>query len=119
MNSDEMLPLCVVKFLPDAYFRPAGLPNVIARVPVWIRIKHAISEARLDHATTLLKGLFEASPFFNASHASRTSCVSHKTTPSIFRPLGILPSSHHSSNFVSDTANAAAASPRRSANLGS
>jgi hypothetical protein len=52
------------------------------------------------------------------SHASKISCVSQRTTPSIFRPLGIRPSVHHSSNFVVDTARDAAASSRRSAKRG-
>jgi transposase len=63
--------------------------------------------------------LFAVPPFFSASHASRTSWLSHNTTPSIFRPFGIRPSRHHSSNFVSETAKEAAASSRLSTKRGS
>ena len=44
--------------------------------------------------------------------------MSHRTTPSIFLPLGIRPSAHHSSNLVVDTAIDAAASSRRRAKRG-
>lgn len=84
MNSGVMLPLVSSNDPLILIFGPAGSPDVITIVPVRVRIVNAISQAGLDHATTLSKAVFATPPFFSASQAYPTTLYRRSSAPSAF-----------------------------------